>query len=276
MSANDGDRDGLSLSTIAATIVDTLTRAGSVHRSVEATPTASTPEEWLLAAVRAKAPKDRERYARIGLGFEDIDNDTAVLLLRQVYVAAVDERRLDAALDATDHMARLGALPDVTQHDRARVLEALGRRADAIRAQRLAARLAPAKRKSFQLWALATLEHHHGDVDAALATLTRAMRSAVRDRPLLRAYAAYVRLENGLPVRGLAGVVEALRASKNREGYGQFLLGMIAYHMGDARIAAVHLRAFLRRNADVDVAKSMTLAVELSRARAVLAGIDAD
>jgi hypothetical protein len=41
--------------------------------------------------------------------------------------------------------------------------------------------------------------------------------------------------------------------------------------MGDAGRAAMHLRAFLARNADADEAKAATLREELRRARLVLA-----
>lgn len=259
-----------------ATIVDTLTRVSSMARLEKSTPTESTPEQWLLAAVRARAPADRERYARRGLAFDRIDDDTSVLLLRQLYMAHVERGELDAALEVTERMGATGALADIVHHDRARVLVALGDGDGARRAQRLAARTADAKRKSFQLWSLATLEHHLGDVDAALATLGRAMRCAVRDRALLKAHAAYIKLDANMPVRDLHGVVEALRGSKNREGYGQFLLGMIAHHMGDRRLASVHLHAFQRRNASVDAAKALTLEQELRRTRRVLASLDAD
>ena len=63
----------------------------------------------------------------------------------------------------------------------------------------------------------------------------------------------------------------SLQRARCREGYGQFLLGMLAWHMGDAGRAAMHLRAFLARNADADEAKAATLREELRRARLVLA-----
>ena len=114
------------------------------------------------------------------------------------------------------------------------------------------------------------------DIDAALATLLKAMRSAQRDRALLRAHAAYIRLDAGRPARNLRRTLDTLRASPNAEGYGRFLLGMIAHLMGDDREAVVHLQAFLRRNADAGIAKELTLREELRRARAVLAKLVSD
>src|SRR5690606_28381126 len=129
-------------------------------------------------------------------------------------------------------------------------------------------------RRSFQLWSLATLQHFAGDAHGALATLDRALRSAHRDRPLMKAHAAYVRLASGEAPEGLAQTVAELRAAPCREGYGQYLLGMIAYHMGDVPLAVAHLRSFLRRNANVDLPKALTLREELRRARTILADIE--
>jgi len=197
-----------------------------------------------------------------------------VLLLRQLYLAHVELRQLRRAADIAMRAAAIGPLQDIAWHDASRALAALGDAHDALLAQRRAARSAPPERRSFQLWGLATLQHHAGDVDAALATLQKAMRSAQRDRALLRAHAAYIRLDAGRPARNLRRTLDTLRASPNAEGYGRFLLGMIAHLMGDQREAIVHLRAFLRRNADAGLAKELTLREELRRARTVLAQID--
>ena len=60
------------------------------------------------------------------------------------------------------------------------------------------------------------------------------------------------------------------------KGYGQLVLGMIRHRLGDPRRAAVHLRAFLRRNASADPAKAITLREELRCARETLAAIESD
>lgn len=250
--------------------MDTLTRAARDAAREISTPTDSTPEEWLLASVRAQDPAHRERYAQKGLAFDDIDDDTHVLLLRQLYVAHLEQGRLERALEVTTRMLAVAALPDVVHHDRARVLVGLGRSLEALHAQRLAARTATPKRKSFQLWSLATLEHHRGDTEGALRTLARALRASVRDRALLKAHALFIKLERGDAVRGADEIVHALEASKNREGYGEYLLGMIAHHRGDRARATAHLGAFLTRNRAVDAAKALTLEEELRRATRVM------
>jgi hypothetical protein len=74
----------------------------------------------------------------------------------------------------------------------------------------------------------------------------------------------------------LRDIVQALEGARCREGYGEYLLGMIALTSGDRRKAAGLLRAFLRRNASLDAAKALTLREELRRARTALARIESD
>ena len=105
---------------------------------------------------------------------------------------------------------------------------------------------------------------------------TAAAPVAAAGRPMIRAHVAYVRLDADLAVAELDAIVSALQKSPAREGYGQWLLGMIAYQLGDHRKAAVHLRAWLRRHAARDEAKTLTLREELRRARLALARIESD
>jgi hypothetical protein len=234
------------------------------------------PEDFLALSLRSSDVEERERYARAGLAYGEAElaADTEVLLLRQLYRALIERGRLRAAADVAIRAGALGPLADVAHHDAARALFALGEEQAAVREQRLAARHAPATRRSFHLWSLATLEHFVGRPDDALRTLARAERWSTRDRALVRAHAAYVELDAGGAPEDLSRVVRALERSKSREGYGQFLLGMIAAKLGDGAKAAVHLRAFLRRNASIDAAKALTLREELRRARTELARLE--
>lgn len=237
----------------------------------------TTAEECLRRALEAKAPANKARWARRGLATDeaDLEPDTHVLLLRQLYLAHVEADSLDEAALLASQMADVkSSLRDIALHDAARVLAGLGRLDEAIAAQRLAARRAPAERRSFHLWSLATLEHFSGEVDPALRTLARAERWARGDRAMLKAHAAYVRLAVGRAVPGLAEIVLALQKSPAREGYGQYLLGMIAWELGDRRRGAAHLRAFVRRHASADRAKTLTLREELRRARKALAAFE--
>lgn len=241
--------------------------------------TSRTPEEFLRLALEADSPKERARFASEGLETDvEVDRDTHFLLLRQIYLAHVESHRFQTAAEIAEQMASVGGpLLDVAHHDASRAHAALGDMTAAIERQRLAARAAPPDRRSFQCWALATLLHFADDLDGAVSALTRGDRWARDDRPLLRAHRAWIELELDEVPEDLDDVIAALEASQTaRKGYGQLVLGMIRFRLGDHRAAAVHLRAFLRRNANIDAAKAVTLREELRRARTVLAQIESD
>lgn len=237
-----------------------------------------SPEELLRQALRADSPAQRADLAREGLAVdaESLAPDTEVLLLRQIYLAHLETHRFRQAAEVARRAASIGPLQDVARHDASRALAAMGDVEGAIEQQRLAARTAPAERRSFHYWSLGTVLHQAGRHEDAISALRRGERWAHDDRALLEAHRAWVRLEVGQPVRHLASIIAALEQSKASKGYGQLVLGMLRHRMGDQRAAAVHLRAFLRRNAAVDPAKAITLRDELRRARQTLAEIESD
>lgn len=237
-----------------------------------------SPEELLREALRAESPARRADLAREGLeaDADALAPDTEVLLLRQIYLAHLESRRFRQAADIARRAASIGPLQDVACHDASRALMAMGEIDGAIEQQRLAARAAPAERRSFHYWSLGTLLHQAGRHEDAISALRRGERWAHDDRALLRAHRAWVRLEVGHPVRHLADIITELERSRASKGYGQLVLGMLRHHMGDHRAAAVHLRAFLRRNAAADPAKAITLRDELRRARQTLAELESD
>ncbi len=245
---------------------DAMTRPREAAHAVSA-------EDCLQRALGAANGPARVRWAQRGLALDssELAPDTQVLLLRQIYLAHLEASRFDKAVELAEQMAAIGPLKDVAHHDAARALAAQGELARAVEAQRLAARHAPPERRSFHLWSLATWQHFDGDVAGALRSLEKAQRWAHTDRALIRAHAAYVKLTADIAVPSLDRVVDELARSGAREGYGQWLLGMIAYQLGDRRKAAAHLRAFLRRHAAADAPKAITLREELRRARVALA-----
>lgn len=232
-----------------------------------------SPEDYLSLALGAESPQTRLRLANAGLeatGEETIDDDTRWLLLRQRYLAYLELGELAQAAEVALAMTGAGTLADVAHHDAARALWALGDRQRAIAAQRLAARCAPAERRSFQRWTLGALQHWSGDPNGALTTLEKALRWSQKDRALIRAHQAFIRLTCGEPVDELDGILEELEASPHGRGYGLFLLGMIHHHLGNAAEAQRHLQAFANRHASADSLLRMTLSEELARARAIL------
>lgn len=242
--------------------------------SPSATPTPASPSEtWLEKAIAAGDPVERERFARQGLEIDDPHRapDTQFLLLRQLYLVQLERDRWDDAIALAQQMTTVGPFADLAHNDRSRALWARGDLDAAIEAQREALSTAPRERRSFQGFFLATLLHFAGRIAEALVVVGKAERAAQRDRPLVRALGAFIRLDAGLAVPRLSEITGELGRSRAREGYGQYLLGMIAHHVGDRPRAAAHLRAFLRRNASIDRAKVITLQEELHRARRVLA-----
>lgn len=235
-----------------------------------------TAEELLLEAVRAPNPEKRLASARAGLRCFPLADDIHVLLERQLYTGRMEQHRFRQALEHARNMIAVGVLRDVGYHDAARAHAALGELDRAIAMQRLAARASHPQRRSFHRWNLATLQHFAGRPEAALDTLARAMRCSTRDRALLSAHILYVRLDAGLQTRNADAIVQRLASSPSREGYGRFLLGMIAYHRGDTTTARAELRAFLARHARAEPVRAITLREELRRARLALGELDAN
>ena len=192
--------------------------------------------------------------------------------MRQLYLAHLDSRRFRQAADAAIEAAAIGPLKDVAHHDASRALAAL-QETDTAESPSSASPCAPPRRGAGAF----TTGGSPPCSTSRIGPTTRSLRSprasgrARADRPLLRAHRAWVRLEMGEAVRGLDRILSELEASRAREGYGQLVLGMLRYHMGDPPRAAIHLRAFLRRNAALDTAKAVTLREELRRARTALA-----
>lgn len=246
---------------------------------IDLQPTASSPEHHLSLALEAEGPHLRLRHANAGLnaGAEgEIEDDTRFLLLRQLYLAHLELGELDRAVEIGQAMIAIGSLPDIAYHDLARAYWARGDRELAITSQRLAARAAPADRRSFHRWNLASFQYWADDAAGALTTLTKALRWSKSDRPLIRGHQAFIRLATGRPTRRLDATIEELRASPHGRGYGQFLLGMIHHHMGDYAKAAVHLRAFINRQASANAMKRLALFDELQCARSILAAIESE
>ena len=199
----------------------------------------------------------------------DLDPEGEVLLLREVFKAHLHARRPRSAHAIARKMVRLGALPEVTHADLGRACAALGWWTSGAQAYRLAARFAPARRRALH-WASCAAALHHGQrYEEALAALERAIRWSTGTRPLHRAYAALVELDHGHSVDDLAELTQELAAARCGEGYGRYVLGLLAASRGDRREARRYLREFIRRNVG-DPLREATLAGEIARARRTL------
>jgi tetratricopeptide (TPR) repeat protein len=239
-------------------------------RTRERKPTRVVAEEYLRLAMAASSPEQAAALAREGLAVLPAgDGEGAVLLYREIFKAHLVAGRPRSAHAVARKMVRAGALPEVTHADLGRACAALGWWARAAQAYRLAARFAPARRRSLHWAACASAFHHAALHEEALAALERALRWSTTTRPLHRGYAALVRIDRGEAVDDLDVVVADLEVARCGEGYGRYVLGRLVYARGDTQRGAGFLREFLRRNVG-DPLREATLAGEIRAARTLL------
>jgi tetratricopeptide (TPR) repeat protein len=222
----------------------------------------------------AATAQRRARWARHGLAARSpLDRTTQAMLLHQLHLAYFEERRFDRALEVARQAIEVGVLRDVSHQDAARAALAAGDVGGAVGHLRLAARRAPVSRRPFHLWTLGStlfLAHRHAE---AIAALERAARWGTYDKPLYRAHLALVRLATGEHVADLQATIDALLAAPTADGYGEFVLGHLAYAAGAWDAARRYLQAFIRRTSSARPALAIALDGELEMARATLAKI---
>jgi tetratricopeptide (TPR) repeat protein len=232
---------------------------------------AISPAELLRRAMSAKDAASRERLARKGLATRaPIDRTTHAMLLRQLYLALFETRRFDEARKIAESAIELRVLRDVMHHDAARAAAAAGDLDDAIAHLRVAARRAPASRRSLHWWTLGSLAFHAQRYDEAAGALERAIRWGTHDRPLFRAQLALVCIAAGEPPRDLQETIDALAAAPCGQGYGRFVLGHLAYAAREFRAARQYLRAFAQRTETLAPAAAIALEPELKMTNATL------
>ncbi len=233
--------------------------------------------DYLRLAMATTDPREAMRLAVEGLAQADEavargereDPESRLLLLREVFKAHLRAARPRSAQAIARKMTRLGALSEVAHADLGRACAATGRFEHAARSYRLAARFAPANRRATHWSATAMALWNAGQHDESLAALERALRWSTATRPLHRAQHAMVELSRGRVTSDLTAAIADLDASRAAEGYGRFVLGMIAHLRGDRARAQPLLTEFIARNSN-DALRAATLAGELGKARAAL------
>jgi tetratricopeptide (TPR) repeat protein len=224
-----------------------------------------SPETLLQRAIAARSAAARARYARKGLASRSpLDRVTQSMLLRQLYLAHFEQEQFGKALEIAEQMLGIGMLPDVCHQDLARVLVVLGDIDAASDHLRLAARTAPARRRSFHLWTLGSVLFLAGRLVEAEGAMRRAVRWGTTDRPLHMAHLALLRLEQGELVPRLDEIVEQLEEAPCGQGYGRFVLGMLCLHAGRPGDAERHLHSFVKRTRAARKALELSLAGELA------------
>src|SRR5450432_3927150 len=227
-----------------------------------------TPELLLRKATLARTSGTRAKYAERGLALNSgVDRTTRALLLRQLYLSHMEARRFDEALVAAEQMIEADIMPDVARQDAARACLGLGERERAVDHLRLASRVSPPARRAFHLWTLGSVLYLMGQHREAVGALSRASRWGTTEKPLYLAQAALARHAAGESGTELAVHRERLADAPCGQGYGQFVLGELAYAEGDFVAARQYLRLFVKRTTSGRVALEVALSGEIAHAR---------
>jgi tetratricopeptide (TPR) repeat protein len=239
------------------------TRASSAPRP--------TPELLLRKATLARTSGTRAKYAERGLALSaGLDRTTRALLLRQLYLSHMEGRRFADALVIAEQMLDGAVMADVARQDAARACLGLGDRDRAIYHLRIASRVSPPARRAFHLWTLGSVLFLNGKHREAAGALARAARWGTTDKPLYRAQLVLARRAAGEPVSGLSSARERLEEAPCGQGYGQFVLGALAFEQRDDSAAERYLAAFIQRTTSGRVALEVALAAEVTHARQLL------
>lgn len=234
-----------------------------------------SPEEHLGKAMEARTPKARGLWARRGLAARSrLDRTTHAMLLRQLYLAHFEQRRFKDAFDTIVTSLTFGVLEDVLHQDAARAAAAMGDLDAAARHLRTAARVGPASRKAFHWWTLGSLYFLANRHAEAIGALERAARWGTRDKPLYQGHLALARIARGDTDVDLEELIERLEAVPAGQGYGRFVLGMLAFHDRRASAARSYLQSFVERTQAGRLATSIALDGEVTRAKKVLQALD--
>jgi tetratricopeptide (TPR) repeat protein len=236
---------------------------------------ATAPEALLRKATLAQTPSLRAKYAERGLSDPaGVDQTMRSLLLRQLYLAHMEGRRFDDALSIAEEMVELAVMPDVARQDAARACLGLHEHERAIEHLRLASRVSPACRRAFHLWTLGSVLYLAGRARESIGALSRAVRWGTTDKPLYAAQLALAHLSVGENAGDLAALRQRLSEAPCGQGYGQFVLGELAYHEGESELARAYLRRFVERSTSGRIALAVALEGEIRRAQMLLRQLD--
>jgi hypothetical protein len=103
-----------------------------------------------------------------------------------------------------------------------------------------------------------------------VGSLSRAARWGTTDKPLYRAQLALARRAAGEAVVGLSTIRERLEEAPCGQGYGQFVIGAIAFEERNDELAERYLSLFVQRTTNGRVALEVALSGEVAYARRLL------
>jgi tetratricopeptide (TPR) repeat protein len=220
-------------------------------------------------ALGARDASSRAKYATRGLSHAALERDTQQLLLRQLYLAQLERQNYAEARGIAEQMVSLGELEEPAHHDAARACMAADDLAAAVRHLRLAARRAPAHRRSVHLWSMGRALYLDGKYPEAIAAFTRALRWASDNQVLYRAHTALARHHRGEEV-DLRANYEALGALQPLPLYAEFLGGELLLLLGEKRLARSLFEQFIRQVPETPLETAVGLLAEMRRAREFL------
>jgi tetratricopeptide (TPR) repeat protein len=239
-------------------------RAGAIETSL--------PELMLHKATLARTAGLRAKYAQRGLSHDGaVDRTTRSMLLRQLYLSQMEAKRFSDALHTAEQMVALDVMPDVARQDAARACLGVGEVDQAVEHLRIAGRVSPASRRAFHLWTLGSVLYLSGRFHDSIGALSRAARWGTNDKPMYLAQLALARRAAGDATEDLGPLRERLADAPCGQGYGQFVLGELAFVEGDFEVAREYLAAFVERATGGRVALAVALGAEVARARRLLA-----
>ncbi|HEX6272249.1 MAG TPA: tetratricopeptide repeat protein [Polyangiaceae bacterium] len=213
----------------------------------------------------------RAKYAERGLSHNGaVDRTTRAMLLRQLYLSHMEGRRFGDALAVAEQMLVDPVMPDVARQDAARACLGVGDREGALLHLRIASRVSPPTRRAFHLWTLGSVLFLAGQYEEAVGSLSRAARWGTTDKPLYRAQLALARRAAGETVAGLTSIRERLEEAPCGQGYGQFVIGAIAFEERNDDLAERYLSLFVQRTTTGRVALEVALSGEVAYARRLL------
>ncbi len=243
---------------------------------------------FLLRALSTKSAAEKRRFAEGGLRLlgggpgiggqpaEDAeDYEMMALLLRQKYLAEIEDGRDDLALRIAEQMIELGTLGDVARQDAARAALGVDDVHAAIGHLRIAARVCPPDRRAFHYAHLGTLLRFDGQVEQAIDAFQKAIRWATEDRDLYIAQQALAEAARGHTNADLEALRVRLENDDPMKAYSLWILGELCVVLGDPESGAIYLRRFLSRQTEAPRAKALALKGEMAHATALLRQISA-
>jgi hypothetical protein len=235
-----------------------------------------TSGDYLGRALRAKNSTERRALAEAGLvrldQEDDDDAEMEALLLRQLYLAELEDGDLEAALHTASEMVELETLGDIARQDAARVAAALGEIEVAQGHLRIAASVCPPERRAFHLATLGALLRFTGKAAEAAEVFETAAACAEKDRFLyLGQWALAEKAAGREPTWALEDLRRGLEGAPGQKGYALWVLGELCSLLGDQTAGALYLERFLGRLEGAPRAKALALAGEVAHARRLLA-----